>query len=633
MHETLLEARALNIWFTPEHGPELHAVRDMELTLRAGQRAALVGESGCGKSTTLHALLGLLPRNATVGGSIEICGEPALVDGERGFRHHRWTDVAMIFQGAMNSMNPVRTVGGQIEEVLALRGGIRGADAQERIREVLDLVGLRPGVASSYPHQLSGGMRQRACIAMALSCRPKVLLADEPTTALDAIVAADVAGVLSGLCDRLGLALLLVSHDLGLACDTCDDVSVMYGGEVVERGAPEDLIGAPAHAYTRRLFSAVTDLTDARTHARETPPASEPVLTIERLRVEYDPPRSSWRGDRTPICAVDDVALQVGRGEFVALIGESGSGKTSLAQSVLRMVRFSEGRVTIAGSDVGTASRRELRALRRRVQMIFQDPYGSLDPRMTVRTLIEEPLAIHGVAEQPEARRARVAEALEAAGLTPAERYLDRFPHQLSGGERQRVALASAIVVKPELLIADEPVSMLDVSLRAGILQLLDDLRTEHRLSLLMITHDIATAMRHADRVVVMYAGRIVETGTTHEVVAQPLHPYTKALLAAVPQRTRADRQSVQRMDRSAGSGGGAGGCAFAPFCASADASCGVVPPLAPDGAVAGHVPHEVACFHPLRATAVAAAPAPAPAASGVPSEVLHRPDARGGEA
>jgi oligopeptide/dipeptide ABC transporter ATP-binding protein len=291
------------------------------------------------------------------------------------------------------------------------------------------------------------------------------------------------------------------------------------------------------------------------------------------------------------------------------------------------MVRFSEGRVLIAGSDVGSASGRELRKLRRRVQMIFQDPYGSLDPRMTVRTLIEEPLEIHGVAEEPEARRMRVAEALEVSGLTPAERYLDRFPHQLSGGERQRVALASAIVVKPELLIADEPVSMLDVSLRAGILQLLDDLRTEHQLSLLMITHDIATAMRHADRVVVMYAGRVVETGTTHEVVAQPLHPYTKALLAAVPQRTRADRQSVQRMDRTGGSGGGTvRGCAFAPFCAYADASCLVVPPLAPDGPAAGPVPHEVACFHPLRASTAAAAPTPVPTASALPAEAHHRP-------
>jgi peptide/nickel transport system ATP-binding protein len=544
MPEILLEARGLNVWFDDEHGgPPAHAVRGVDVVLRAGQRSALVGESGSGKSTTLHALLGLLPQSATVGGSIEICGEPALLDGESGFRHHRWTDVAMVFQGAMSSMNPVRTVGAQIKEVLALRGGVRGKAAGERVEELLGLVDLRPAVASSYPHQLSGGMRQRASIAMALACNPKVLLADEPTTALDAIVATDVAAMLSGLCDRLGLALLLVSHDLGLACSTCEDVSVMQDGVVVEQGAPSDLIAAPKHPYTGTLFSAVADLSDARTGARELPQAPEPVLRIEGLRVEYDPPRSAWRGDRTPICAVDDVALEVGRGEFVALIGESGSGKTSLAQSVLQLVRPRGGRVMVADSDVVTARGRELRGIRRSVQMIFQDPYGSLDPRMTVRTLIEEPLEIHGIAEGADARAERVREALESAGLAPAERYLDRFPHQLSGGERQRVALASAIVVKPALLIADEPVSMLDVSLRAGILQLLDDLRREHELSLLMITHDIATAMRHADRVAVMLAGRIVEIGTTHEVVANPRHEYTKALLAAVPQRTPRERR------------------------------------------------------------------------------------------
>lgn len=537
MSEILLEARALNVWFDQADGPELHAVRGIDLTLRAGQRTALIGESGCGKSTTLHALLGLLPESAIVGGEIEICGEPALTEGEQGFRHHRWTDVAMVFQGAMNAMNPVHTVGRQLEEVLALRGGIRGDEARERVRELLELVGLLGVHARAYPHQLSGGMRQRACIAMALACRPKVLLADEPTTALDAIVATEIASVLSGLCDELGLALLLVSHDVGLACATCDEMHVMYEGKVLGHGAPQEVIDSAEHPYMRELFDAVADLTDARVSAPEgSGEQAEPVLTVEGLVVEYEAPRTAWQQDRTPVCAVDDVTLEVNLGEFVALIGESGSGKTSLAQSVLRMTRFKSGRVLLDGGDVGAASGRELRDLRRRAQMIFQDPYGSLDPRMTVHQLVEEPLAVHGEGDR-EGRHARVVEALTAAGLTPPERYLLRYPHQLSGGERQRVALASAIVVRPQLIIADEPVSMLDVSLRAGILQLLDDLRREYRLSLLMITHDIATAMRHADRVVVMRAGRIVETGPTHEVVARPRHEYTRALLSAVPQR------------------------------------------------------------------------------------------------
>lgn len=547
--QNALEIVDLNVWFEPRDtraADPVHTVKNLSLRVAPGERVGLVGESGCGKTTTILAAMGLLPSTATVGGEVRVNGTNIIGAGEAGINGHRWTDIAMVFQGAMSAFNPVKTIGWQIREALRFHDVAHGKQAVARCRELLDLVGLPPDSDERFPHQLSGGMKQRAVIAMALACDPKVLLADEPTTALDVVVQDQVLRLLVRLCSELGLALVLVTHDLGVVAQACTRAAVMYNGEIVEEGTVDDLYHRPAHPYTRTLFEATPNLDDV---AAVTPSvrSEAPTLIVQDLHVTYSegakrPPRQWLRramgrqsvAAAAPADAVDGVSLQVAEGELVALVGQSGCGKTTTLQAVLGMQPVRSGSIQIDGVEVAGLSARAWRPLRRHVQMIYQDPYEALDGRLRIEDTMAEPLLVHGIGDSREQRRTLVAQALRDVGLDPS-RLAQRYPHELSGGQRQRVAIAASLVLRPRLLLADEPVSMLDVSVRTGVLELLDRLRREHRMGILMITHDLSTATAYADRVIVMREGRIVETGTPWQIVHEPADSYTRKLLDSVP--------------------------------------------------------------------------------------------------
>jgi peptide/nickel transport system ATP-binding protein len=538
-----LQLRGLNVWFDTSrdrhHPRESHTVRGINLTVAPGERVGLVGESGCGKTTTILAAMGLLPASASVSGEVLLGGENIIAGGEASVRAHRWRDIAMVFQGAMSAFNPVKTIGWQIAEAIEVRGSGRGAGVAERVSELLDLVGLAADTAARYPHQLSGGMKQRAMIAMALACDPKVLLADEPTTALDVVVQDQILKLLVRLCSELNLALVLVTHDLGVIAQSCTRAAVMLEGEIVEEGLVDDLYRRPKHSYTRSLFEATPSLSDSK-ETDETDAATPALLEVTAIRTVYSTPeRRQRRGSprrRGPerSAAVDGVSLRVHEGELVALVGQSGCGKTTTVQNIMGMVPVQSGSIRIDGAEITKLSGRKWRALRRDVQMIYQDPYESLDVRFRVADTVEEPLLIHGTGGTKAERMKLVHGALADVGLDP-ERFSTRYPHELSGGQRQRVAIAASLVLRPRLLLADEPVSMLDVSVRTGILELLDRLRREHRMSILMITHDLSTAAKYADRIIVMKDGKVVEEGAPRQIIDRPSSDYTRRLIDSVP--------------------------------------------------------------------------------------------------
>ncbi len=604
----ILEVRKLHVWFGLPRGGECHAVRGVGLDVAPGDRLGLVGESGSGKSTLAMAAMGLLPPNASASGEVIVDGEETLAGGEPVTRRHRWKDIAMVFQGSMNALNPVKTVGAQIVEPMALHDIARGRAARARASELLDLVGLAPTIAARYPHELSGGMRQRACLAMALACEPKLLVADEPTTALDVIVQAQLLELLMRLVDQRGLALVLITHDLPVVSQLCDRAAVMRAGEIVETGPLDRLRSAPAHPYTRQLFDAVSDLHGDRADApaplrragAPSPDGREALLDVSGLVVHYPVRRSIpalvARRPRTLVHAVDGVSLQLHGGEMLALVGESGCGKTTLAHGILRLVDAQAGSIGFGGADITSLRQRRLKDLRRRAQLVYQDPYESLDPRFRVAQTVEEPLLIHGVGSSPAHRRELVLDALAQAELDPPDEWLERHPHELSGGQRQRVAIAAALILRPELLVADEPVSMLDVSVRAGVLELLARLRDRQALAVLMITHDLATAARFADRIAVMYLGRIVEEGPARAVIDEPLHPYTRALLSAVPRLGSEGAPSPQVVgDLAPDPINVPTGCRFHPRCPVAQDRCRTIDPvLRPP--TSGGPDHRAAC-------------------------------------
>ncbi len=624
---SVLEVRGLNVWFDLPDGRRLHAVRGLDFGLDRRDRLGLVGESGCGKSTALLAIMGLLPSNATLAGQVLLDGQDIMVGGEHSVRPHRWRDIAMVFQGNMNAFNPVQTVGAQIVEPMELHGTALGASARMRAGELLEMVGMEASTVHRYPHELSGGMRQRAAMAMALACGPKVLLADEPTTAVDVVVQAQILKLLVQLAEDIGLALVLVTHDLAVVGQVCQRAATMYAGEIVETGPVETVYRAPAHPYTAMLLAATPTLrennpltsiagspprldavqrgcpfeprcdrslpscatmhpawremadghraachlydpmsggaraegplvgvtggprrrpSDSAAARRATAgnvghPSHKLVLQIEDLVVEYPRQRTVTqvmrRAAMPPARAVDGLSLSVAEGEMVALVGQSGCGKTTTALAALGMLDRASGTVLVEGRDISGLRQGELRRLRRRIQMVFQDPYESLDPRFRVHDTVAEPLLIHGEGGTRGQRRERVREALSRVDLSPPDLFLDRYPHELSGGQRQRLAIAASLMLRPTLLIADEPVSMLDVSVRAGILSLLDDLRRNEGMAVLMITHDLSTAAHYADRIAVMHQGRIIEEGPAHLIVSRPQHPHSNTLLAAVPSR------------------------------------------------------------------------------------------------
>jgi peptide/nickel transport system ATP-binding protein len=533
--DALLSVRELDVSFAGDDGIT-RAVDGVSFDLAAGEVLALVGESGCGKSVTALTLMGLLdaPSATTTGsaryGDIELVG--AADDRMRALRGE---DLAMIFQDPLSSLNPVLRVGDQVAEQICAHRDTTRAAALERAVELLDRVGLpEPRLrAAAYPHELSGGMRQRAMIAMALSCEPRILIADEPTTALDVTVQAQILDLIRELRAETGAGVLLITHDFGVVAELADRVAVMDAGRIVERGAVEEVFERPQDAHTQRLLAAVPRL-DGPLPERAAVAASGdgPILALESLEVAFPVSgRGRRRGRSEPLRAVDGVTLSIDPGETVGLVGESGCGKSTLARAAVRLLDPTGGSVSFAGRDITRAKRRELDPLRAALQIVFQDPYGSLNPRKKARDIVGLPLRLNGISKAETA--ARVDALLERVGLEPA--HGDRWPHEFSGGQRQRIGIARALALNPRLVVLDEPVSALDVSVQAQILALLDDLQRELGLSYLFISHDLSVVRQVSDRVAVMRAGKLVEIAPVAELYARPAHPYTAELLRAVP--------------------------------------------------------------------------------------------------
>jgi microcin C transport system ATP-binding protein len=510
------------------------AVHELSLSIARGESVALVGESGSGKSVTALSILRLV-EHAELSGRMLLDGEDLLQKTEQQMRGLRGADVAMVFQEPMTALNPLFTIGKQIAESLRLHEGLRPNAARERGIELLRRTGIPEPERriDSFPHQLSGGQRQRAMIAMALACRPRLLLADEPTTALDVTVRQQIVDLLISLQEQeaaeRGMAVLLITHDLNLVKRFAQRVAVMEKGVLVETNTTEALFMSPQHPYTRRLLDS-----DPQRAVEPVEEGARRLLEVQGLAVDYRTSAKGWRSmfGRSTFRAVQDVDLSVRRGETLGIVGESGSGKSTLAATVLGLQQPAAGHIHIDGlplSTLKTASSR--RALYSRMQVVFQDPFGSLSPRMTVEQIIGEGLAVHRPEVDAKARRARVGSLLEEVGM-PADAML-RYPHEFSGGQRQRIAIARALAVEPELVVLDEPTSALDVSIQKQVLNLLTNLQKKYKLSYLFITHDLAVMRAMAHRVIVMKSGRIVEAGDTLDVLHAPSHPYTQSLLAS----------------------------------------------------------------------------------------------------
>jgi peptide/nickel transport system ATP-binding protein len=647
----------------------VQAVDGVSFHIRAGETLALLGESGCGKSMTALSILRLLPpAGRIIGGQVRLHGEDLLGLSEAAMRGVRGGRIAMIFQEPMNSLNPVLTVGQQISESLHRHRGLRGVNASRRVLELLDAVGI-PDVRrrrDAYPHQLSGGMKQRVMIAIALAGEPELLIADEPTTALDVTIQAQVLELLRDLQRDTGMALLLISHDLGVVAGMADRVAVMYAGQIVEQGRRADFYAAPQHPYSRRLFDALPDMgkrdrplcqipgsvpgldqafTGCRFAPRCTrafapchqqaprwidngdergvrchladpglgaaPGSDQPVaerdsdfparlftgrdrrdLRVVDLKVYF--PVSSGLFHRQPeqVRAVDGVRLEIPAGETLALVGESGCGKTTVGKAILQLPPPTMGQVYFGDLELTALRGEALRRQRAHVQMIFQDPLSAMNPRMRVRDIVAEGMRAQGIGGDRAHREARLRELMEQVGLRPE--HLDRYPHAFSGGQRQRICIARALAVNPRLIVCDEPTSALDVSVQAQILNLLKRLQRELGLSYLFITHNLSVVAYLAHRVAVMYLGRIVEEGTVAEVLERPRHPYTRALLSAVPRLDAGDGRELIRLEGDMPSPvNPPTGCHFHPRCPQAMDVCHTTYP-----AVSEHSPtHRVRCL------------------------------------
>lgn len=521
----LLTVRDLRIAFGSNHP----AVDTISFAVDRGEIVALVGESGSGKSLTARAVLGLLPGGAAATGAVTLDGTEILDAGETELNRLRGNTVGLIFQDPQNALNPVRRVGWQLREAIRAHRRISAAEADRLAVELLDRVEI-PEPARRvryYPHQLSGGQKQRVAIALALAGEPDLLVADEPTTALDVTVQAEILALLDRLRHRTGMGILLITHNMGVVAQYADRVLVMQAGRIVETGATHSLFDTPTHPYTRALLDAVPRLPEQPAPAAAEPEPAEVVLEFDAATVTY-PARHGQPSFR----AVDSVSLTVGRGEVLGLVGESGSGKTTLGRIATGLEPVTGGRVRIDGQDLAALPARRLRRLRRDIAVVQQDPATSLDPRLTIATSIREPLDVHKVGT-PDTRRRRVLELLDAVRLPAA--LAGRFPHQLSGGQRQRVALARALALRPRLLVADEPTSALDVSVQAEVLSLFTEIQRDLGFACLFISHDLAVVHRVADRVAVLRSGSVVEVGPVDTVFTGPRHAHTRALLVAVP--------------------------------------------------------------------------------------------------
>ena len=527
--DTLVSVEDLSVDFRGGGGNIVHAVRSISFDIGKAETVALVGESGSGKTVTALSILRLLPYPAAShpSGVIRFKGEDLMALPLDGLRHVRGNQISMIFQEPMTSLNPLHTIEQQIGEVLKIHRGLSNSAAQARVLDLLDKVGIEDpkGRLDSYPHQLSGGQRQRVMIAMALANEPDLLIADEPTTALDVTIQAQILDLLLKLKSEFNMAMLLITHDLGIVRKMADRVCVMTNGEIVERGVTRDIFASPQHPYTKHLLAS---------EPRGTPPADDPhaptILEAKDLRVWFPIKRGFMRHTVGHIKAVDGIDLEVKEGQTLGVVGESGSGKTTLGLALLRLVS-SDGPIIYLGDRIDGYDSKKMRPLRRDMQIVFQDPYGSLSPRLSIAQIIEEGLLIQKPDMDRTERRARVSKALKEVGLDPAAQ--DRYPHEFSGGQRQRIAIARALVLEPKFLILDEPTSALDVSVQAQIVDLLRDLQKRYKLAYLFISHDLKVVRALANNIIVLRHGKVVEQGPARTVFTEPKTDYTKALLAA----------------------------------------------------------------------------------------------------
>jgi microcin C transport system ATP-binding protein len=526
--EPLLNVDNLAVDFT-QGGQVSHAVKGVSFTLDRGETLALVGESGSGKSVTALSILKLLPYPSAShpSGSVRFRGEELLDADEADLLKVRGNDITMVFQEPMTSLNPLHTVERQIGEILEVHQGLTGAAARARVIDLLTRVGIRDPETrlASFPHELSGGQRQRVMIAMALANNPDILIADEPTTALDVTVQAQILALLKELKRESGMALLLITHDLGIVRHMADKVCVMRYGEIVEAGPTEEVFRSPKHPYTRQLIDA---------EPKGDPPvanlAAPVVLSTENLKVWFPIRRGFLRRTVGHIKAVNGVDVTVRSGQTLGVVGESGSGKTTLGLALLRLIS-SDGPIVYLGQRIDGKSSREMRPLRREMQIVFQDPYGSLSPRFSVRQIVEEGLLIQNPSMSEDERSRRIAAALSEVGIDPAS--MERYPHEFSGGQRQRIAIARAMVLEPKFVMLDEPTSALDMSVQAQIVDLLRALQARHDLAYLFISHDLKVVKALANDVIVMRNGEVVEQGPARDIFERPQTEYTKALLAA----------------------------------------------------------------------------------------------------
>ena len=526
--DSLLQIKNLSVSFGSDSS-EARAVKNLSLTINRGETIALVGESGSGKSVTALSVMQLLPypfaRHPT--GSILYRGEELVGAGPSILRAVRGNEISMIFQEPMTSLNPLHTIEKQIAESLQLHRGLSGAAAREKILELLDLVGIRNASQrlGAYPHELSGGQRQRVMIAMALANEPDLLIADEPTTALDVTIQAQILELLQELQQKLGMALLLITHDLGIVRKMADAIYVMTNGEVVEQGNAEQIFSNPQHEYTRHLLAAEPAPKEQRIDQ-----LTEEVISGHQIKVWYPVGKSFLGRAKSVVKACDGVDITVHRGRTVGVVGESGSGKTTLGLALLRLIK-SEGEIRFAGEQINDLGTAQMRDLRSRMQIVFQDPFGSLSPRMSVLQIVEEGLKVHVTNLTEQQRYDAVREVINEVGLDEA--CLDRFPHEFSGGQRQRIAIARAMILKPELVVLDEPTSALDMSVQAQIVDLLRDLQNRYHLAYLFISHDLKVVRALSDDIIVMRAGKVVEQGDAESVITAPKDAYTKTLMAA----------------------------------------------------------------------------------------------------
>ncbi|MEG3939247.1 ABC transporter ATP-binding protein [Microcoleus sp. S36b_A3] len=548
---SLFSIENLRVAYPQRRGQSGWAVDGVSLRLEAGEKLGLVGESGCGKSTLGRAAMRLLPDSTQIEGRVDFAGESVFEMDASRLRRFRGEAVALIFQDPMTRLDPLMTVGEHcIETLQAHRPNLNRKQAKQRAIEILEAVKIPASRWSQFPHEFSGGMRQRVAIALALLLDPKLIVADEPTTSLDVTVAAQIMQELTRLCAERGTAILLISHDLAMVAEYCDRIAVMYGGKVVETGSVLDVFERPQHEYTRSLLKAALHIQKEEGRGEKEEGRGEkenyrlksesnlPLLTVTDLQQHYSLESNLleqlFSGKQQVIKAVDNVSLELERGETLGLVGESGCGKSTLSRTILRLIPPTGGKVEFQGIDITALSNDAVRKHRRQMQMIFQDPHACLNPMMTVGQSIADPLLIHKLAKGEEAKK-QVIQMLERVGLTPGGDFFRRYPGELSGGQQQRVSIARALITRPQLIICDEPVSMLDASVQTQVLELMLELKQEFNLTYLFITHDLWVARFFCDRIAVMNAGKIVEIGKTREIFTNPQHPYTQQLLQAAP--------------------------------------------------------------------------------------------------